>query len=408
MTVEFRLPDVGEGLGEAELLEWHVAPGDAVAEDQPLADVQTDKAVVVLPCPTTGRVLELRGEPGDTVAVGAVLAVFAAGDGDGAGPAPGPAPDAAESAATPAATAPEAPSATARPLASPAVRRLARERGVDLRAVRGSGPGGRIVREDVEAGAEAADGPAAPAPAPLPPEPGRTLPLRGLRRTIARSLSEAWRTVPHVIDFREVDVTAIAAARARLREHAERSGDPALARALTLTPLLVKIAAVALHRHPYVNASIDMDREEIALHPRAHVGIATATPDGLLVPVVHDAGAKSVAEIAVEAGDLGRLARERRATAAQLSGATFTVNNFGSLGIWLGTPIVKPPQVANLGFGRVDKRPVVVDDEVVVRPVMPLACSGDHRLLDGDVLAAFVSEVVALIEDPLLLLGDLR
>jgi pyruvate dehydrogenase E2 component (dihydrolipoamide acetyltransferase) len=419
---EFRLPDVGEGIDAAELVAWHVAPGDEVREDQPLCDIQTDKAIVALPCPATGTVAELRAEVGETVAVGEVLAVFSpdASHARAAGSGRRDAPRAAVATDGDAA-APAAP----RPLASPATRRRARELGIDLAAVSGSGPQGRILREDLDAGAAAPvpapepAAPEAPAPAPAAPQPparaparsadgaaDEVVPLTGTRRAIARSLTHAWRTIPHIIDHRQVDASRLLATRAGLRTAAER--DPDLARALTVTPLLVKIAATALRRHPRANAAVDLEREEVTLYGRINVGIAVAAPDGLVVPVIHDADRKSVHDIAREAAELTRAARERRLRPDQLAGLTFTVNNYGSLGIWLGTPIIPPGTVCNLGLGRVEDTPVAWSGEVVIRPILPIACSGDHRLLDGDTLAAFVSDVARLVEEPSLLLGELR
>jgi pyruvate dehydrogenase E2 component (dihydrolipoamide acetyltransferase) len=314
VPLEFRFPDVGEGTDSGELLEWHVVEGQDVREDDPLAEVETDKATVTIPCPTTGRVLELRANPGDRLPVGEVMAVFE--------PAAG-------------------------------VRR----------------------------------------PPTPPPRVDTVIPLRGTRRGIARAMTEAWQTIPHIIDYREADATELLAWRAKLRE---RAGDAHL----TITPLLLRIAVDALHRHPYVNAAIDLEREEITLHADYNIGIATATPDGLIVPVVHGANTKSVPELALEIAQLTRAARERRLRPDQLAGGTFTLNNYGSLGVWLGTPIIKPGEVANLGVGRVQERPVARGGQVVVRPIVALAVSGDHRVLDGHTLGAFVSDVVALIEDP--------
>lgn len=387
MALEFRLPDVGEGIASGELVEWHVAEGQEVREDEALADVQTDKAIVVIPCPTTGKVLELRAQEGDVVPVGDVLAVFAP-VAEGAGAASPPAP------------------AARRALASPAVRKLARERGVALAELAGSGPGGRIVREDVTAAAD--DGAPPPAPTLAPAGEDEVVPLRGVRRAIARTLTHAWQTVPHVTDYREVDATALARARTALKRHAERAGDVELAAAMTITPLMVKIAAHALGHHSRVNASIDLEREEITLRAARHVGVATAAPQGLVVPVVHHADTKSLAEVAREIAALTAAARAGRLTLAQQSGGTFTVNNYGALGVWLGTPIVRPPEVANLGVGRMQDQPVAVAGQVVVRPIIPLAVSADHRILDGDTLAAFVAEVVELMEDPVLLFADAR
>jgi pyruvate dehydrogenase E2 component (dihydrolipoamide acetyltransferase) len=405
-AVEFRLPDVGEGIDGGEIVEWRVAVGDHVDEDQELVEVQTDKAIVVIPSPATGVVTALGGAEGDRLDVGAVLAVIE--------------PD-APGAAPPSLEAPAAPSAPAggngtRPLASPATRRRARELGVELAAVAGSGPHGRILREDVERAAGGAapepvppSAPVPPArPAPAPPRPGEVVALRGVRRAIATTLTRAWQEIPHITDFREVDATRLLEARQALRRRAAERGEEELARALTPTPLIAAAAVRALAQHPYVNASIDLQREEITLHRHVNLGIATATPDGLMVPVVADADRLSVAELALAIAGLSRAARERRLGPDQLRGGTFTVNNFGGLGIWLGTPIILPPQVANFGIGAVRDRVVAVDGEPRVRPVCALSVSGDHRVLDGDTLAAFVTQVVEMLEEPLLIFEDLR
>jgi pyruvate dehydrogenase E2 component (dihydrolipoamide acetyltransferase) len=425
MTLEFKLPDVGEGIDAGELIEWHVAEGAEVEEDQPLADVETDKAIVTIPCPTTGRIVKLCAAVGEIVPVGAVMAVFEAvapsqpgapdgGDGRsterrGAEPAPAieagagaPAPSAGDGGSTPVADKPAPAQVARKPLASPAVRKLARDLGIDLALVASTGPGGRIVREDIEAIARP---PAAEVPAPIRAE---VVPLRGVRRTIARRMTEAWRTIPHITDYREVHASELVRVRAALQENAQQAGDERLAEAITITPLLVKIAVDALRQHPYVNASIDLERDEIRLHREYHIGIATAAPDGLMVPVVHHADRKSLAEVAVEITELAATARERRLRPEQLGGGTFTVNNYGGLGIWLGTPIINPPEVANLGVGRMQERAVVADGEIVARPIIALAVAGDHRVLDGHTLGAFVSDVVRLMENPSLLLAGAR
>ncbi len=370
MALEFRFPDIGEGIDAGELVEWHVEEGQLVREDDPMAEVQTDKAMVTIPCPTTGRVLELRVEVGAMVPVGEVMAVFETEAGAGQ-------------------TAPAPPTtSTGAPLASPAVRKRGSELGIDLSQVEGSGPGGRIELDDLER-AHGGDN-------------DRVVPLRGVRRTIARTMTEAWQTIPHITDYREVDATALLRWREQLREQA---ADEQLRRALTITPLLMWIAVEALRRHPYVNASIDMDREQITLHGHYNIGVATAAPDGLVVPVVRDADAKQIRGLALEVAELTGAAREGRLRPEQLAGGTFTLNNYGPLGVWLGTPIIKPGEVANLGVGRLQERPVAIDGEVVVRPIVALAVSGDHRVLDGHTLGAFVSDVVALIEDPALVAG---
>jgi pyruvate dehydrogenase E2 component (dihydrolipoamide acetyltransferase) len=364
MPFEFRFPDVGEGIDAGELVQWHVSEGQHVREDDPMADVQTDKATVTIPCPATGRVLELRVRAGEMVSVGEVMAVF----------------ETEYSEAGTRAQAP-APASPGVPLASPAVRRRAAELGVDLAEIRGSGPGGRIELVDLDRG-DSTD---------------RVVQLRGVRRAIARTMTQAWQTIPHIIDYREADASELLRWRDRLREQAP---DEPSRRAITLTPLLLRVAVTALRSHPYLNASIDMERAQITLHGAYHIGIATAAPDGLLVPVIRDADKKSVWELAHELAELSAAARERRLRPEQLKGATFTLNNYGALGVWLGTPIIKPGEVANLGVGRVQERPVAVERRVVVRPVVALAVSGDHRVLDGHTLAAFVTDVVGLIENP--------
>jgi pyruvate/2-oxoglutarate dehydrogenase complex dihydrolipoamide acyltransferase (E2) component len=372
--MEFRLPDVGEGIATAEIVAWQVAEGDHVREHQDLVEIQTDKATVVIPCPDL-------------------------------------------------------------PLAAPSTRLLARELGVALEDVAGSGADARILREDVERAAAGARPPtpsaepptpsaepptpsaepstpsaepAAPSAEPAAPsaEPGEVVPLRGVRRTIAHALTRAWQEVPRIVEYREVDATALLRARESLKQRALDRGDEPLARALTPAPLIVRAAVLAARDHPYVNASIDLEREQITLHRHYHVGIATAGPDGLIVPVVHDADRRSLADIAREIVALAQAARERRLTPAQLAGPTFTVNNFGSLGTWMGTPIVRPPEVVNLGVGAIRDRVVAVDGAPVVRPTLVLSVAADHRVLDGDTLAAFVDQVAALLEDPVLLFED--
>ena len=416
MALEFRLPDVGEGIATAEIVAWQVAEGDQVTEHQDLVEIQTDKATVVIPCPANGVITRLCGTPGDTLDVGAVLAVIEA---DGAAAAPvAPANGAGEPAARATAGAGAgAPARVGAPLAAPTTRRLARELGVALEDVAGSGPHGRIVREDVEraaAGSAASAAPKATAPTPSPmpsraaPTPGEVVPLRGVRRTIAYALTRAWLEVPRIIDYREVDATALVRARASLRRGALDRGDEALAKALTPTPFAVRAAVLAACEHPYVNASIDLEAEEITLHGHYHVGIAAAGPDGLTVPVLHDADQRSLAELAHEIVALSQAARERRLRPDQLAGPTITVNNFGSLGTWMGTPIVRPPEVVNLGVGAIRDRVVAVEGAPVVRATMVLSVAGDHRVLDGDGLSAFVDQVQKLLEDPVLLFEDLR
>jgi pyruvate dehydrogenase E2 component (dihydrolipoamide acetyltransferase) len=367
--IEFRLPDVGEGLTEGEILSWRVRPGDRVVRDQIIIEVQTDKSVVELPASVDGVVAELGGKVGDLLPVGAVLAVIATDD---------------------ASTMP----APRRPLASPATRKLAQELGVDLTAVAGSGPGGRVTRQDVEQAAQAVS-----TPTLALEDDVEVVPLRGLRRRIAETMTQAWHEIPHITDFREVDATELVRVQARLRARLE----PEVAR-LTFLPLFVKAVASALGRHPALNASVDLAAGTVTYHRRRHIGIATATADGLIVPVLRDADRKSLAEIAREANTLAEAARARTVKPAQTAGGTFTITNAGSYGGWFGTPVIRPPEAAIAGFGRIHDAVVPVDGAPAVRPLLPLAVAADHRLIDGDVLGAFAADLAELLADPVLLL----
>lgn len=427
--LEFRLPDVGEGLSEAEIVEWAVAVGDTVAEDQPIVSVNTDKSIVDIPAPTAGTIVELGGEVGDVLPIGALLAVIAVDD-DATGPATPPAgtddaPVASSAAPSPAGPfqpvgaapsdgeRPPADQGARKPLrAAPATRRLATELGVDLTAVNGTGPNGRITADDVRAAART---PAAPATAgatqhPAAPRatsagrpargetPDRTEPLRGTRRQIARTMAAAW-SVPHITDFREIDAAELVRVHGRLRD---RIGGGRL----TFLPLFVRAAAAALRRHPSFNARIDVEADEITYRSSVNIGIAAATQHGLVVPVVADADHRSLEDIAEEIARLAEAARAGRLEPGDSADGTFTISNFGSYGTWLGTPIIRPPEVAIAGFGRIADRVVAVDGQPVVRPVLPLAVATDHRLNDGADLGAFAATLADLLRDPVLLLAE--
>ncbi len=422
---EFLLPDVGEGLREGEVVKWHVAPGDTVNADQIIVDVETDKAIVEIPSPVSGTIVRLGGEPNDVLPIGAVLAVIATG---GAAPAPsGRSPGApAESIEVPQAPAPgsspPAPRAApaskpvGRALASPATRKLARTLGIDLTQIRGTGSRGQITRTDVERFAErgqapaaASEPPAAPAaampPAPTVPAPvgeDRVEPLRGLRRQIAMSMEQAWRRVPHIFAMDDIDATELVRARASLNDELGMRGIK-----LSYMPFFVKACVAALMAHPRFNASLDMEREEIIYRHRYNIGVATATPDGLIVTVVHDADRKGLAEIGEEIASLGALARERRVSLEQLSHGTFTISNYGSYGGLMGTPIIRPPEVAIAGFGRLHEAVVPVDGQPAVRMRLPFCVSTDHRVNDGEHMGAFIDVMTRTLQDPVRLLAHL-
>jgi len=342
----FRLPDLGEGLTEGEVARWHVAEGQEVAEDDPLVDIQTDKATVEIPSPYAGTVLKVLVAEGDVVPVGTELVVIGA-PGESA-PAPETRP------------VPEAP--TARVQATPVVRRIAQDLGVDLETVPGSGPGGRITEEDVRA----ASG----------PSEGRREPLRGIRRVIAEHMARAHREVPPVTWVEECDFEDVALDR--------------------LLPTVVKACAESLIEYPELNARLDGDA--IVYLERYDVGVAVQTDDGLVVPVVRGAEAKSVDELATEIADLADRARSGSLAADELRGSTFTVSSAGKLAGLFQTPIVNHPEVAILSIGRVAPRAVVRDDEIVVRRMGTLALTFDHRVVDGARAAAFGLAVIARIE----------
>ena len=408
---EFKLPDVGEGLSEGEIVRWHVAPGERVGVHEILVDVQTDKAIVEIPAPVSGVLTRLGGNPGDLIAVGATLAVI---DSDETPAEPErSAGEAGGREAAPAAGASDSPSgasggsAASRPgrvRASPAVRKLARERGVDLGTVKGSGGRGQITREDVEAAAAASgeEEQAAPGRIASPPPSGedRVEALRGLRHRIAQTMSAAWREVPHIFSMRDVDARDLVRARESVNAVHAPSGPR-----IGYLPFLVQACAAALRAHPRFNASLNLEAREIVYRHRCNIGIATATPDGLIVTVVHDADTKGLRELSEEIRRLSGRARERKVTPAELSGGTFTISNYGSYGGGTGAPIIRPPEVAIAGFGRVHDAVVAVDGQALVRPVLPLCVSTDHRLNDGEHLHAFMESIARHLCEPAHLLG---
>ncbi len=396
---EFKLPDIGEGLAEAEVGKWLVGVGDRVEEDQAVVEMMTDKATVELPAPGSGVITELRATEGDVVKTGAVLYVLETEAPAAAPPAAGhPVPSHTAAAAAPAA-APDA----AGVLAPPAVRKLARELGVDLAAVKGSGPGGRVSAEDVKRHAVTAAAPAAAA-APATETPlveGRRVRLRGVQRRMAETMALSARTIPHVTGFHELDAGAFAELATRLRREAESAG-----KRFPFDTLLVRAAAYALRRHEIFNASLDEERAEIVFHDHVNVGIATATPDGLIVPVVKDADRLSLHDLAAEVDRVTADARAGRASPADLRGGTFTISNTGAWRGALGTSLIRPPEVALVAFGRIEEKAVVRDGAVVARPVMPMSVTFDHRVIDGEQGLTFALTLRALIEEPAAVEGD--
>ena len=407
--LEFRMPDVGEGLAEAEVLKWLVKVGERVAENDPVAEVETDKAVVTMPAPATGTMAELTVSEGERVKVGSLLFVM---DLDGAATsttagAPEKEVEAVVSRAGPAprGTGQAGEGASARVLAAPVVRKLAEAKGIDLESVPGSGPRGRITREDVEGFVQKRDEPLSASAAAAPEEPGKQverIPLRGLRRRIAEAMTLSARTIPHVCGFHEIDAAPLTNLRARFRPRAE-----AVSIRLTYLPFIVRATVLALEQHPYLNASIDEKELVISLKKRFNVGIAIATEEGLVVPVLHGADRLGILELARRIEALGLAARERRLQPADMRGGTFTITNVGQAGGWFGTSIIRHPEAAILGVGRISKRPVVRDGQIVVGSVLPISLTFDHRILDGDGALAFVQSLRDQLERPeQLLLGE--
>ena len=393
----FKMPDLGEGTVDAEIVAWHTKPGDAVAEDQLIVEVMTDKAAVEVPAPVSGRVVSITGTPGDKVAVGSPLIVFEVGEANAPSEAPVATATSMQPAAQPAAAPMPTPAAapapgappTARPgrvMASPANRRRAREAGIDLATVVGSGPGGRIVRGDLDS----ADGRSATSG----PETSE-IKVIGLRRLIAERMSEAKRNIPHFAYVEEVDVTELEA----LRRHLNLS-PPAGAAALSYLPLVVKAMTRVLDSFPQCNVLYDAARGVLVRHRAVHVGIATQTPDGLKVPVVRNAHALGLWEVAGEIRRLAERARSGKATRDELSGSTITVTSLGKLGGIASTPIINAPEVAIIGLNKAVERPVVHQGAVVVRRIMNLSSSFDHRFVDGYDAAAMIQALKELLEHP--------
>ncbi len=502
MAVEFHLPDLGEGMVEAELVRWLVKPGDTVALDQAIAEVQTDKAVVEIPSPAAGAILTLNVEEGQTVPLDTLLLTIEDGRQDGlpaapaastpiaaaastapaAAPTPPPAPAAlapapsgqnvqareeesqlvattSARATEPAATPPGANGANGhhdesgsgrwteasiapqrRALATPAVRRLARELDIDIAAVRGSGPAGRVLAEDLRMAAPAISnqqsavspareqapavsvstdedtltaGGVAPmaAVAPRVTMPGdaetgpaeERLPLRGLRKRIAENMLLSTSTMPQVTCFVEVDASGLVALRRAVKPAADAQGV-----AFSYLPFIVKALVQTLRQYPYINGSIDDASKEIVLKRHYHIGIATATPDGLLVPVLRHADRLTVLDIARELGRLAEAGRARKLAIDELRGSTFTISNFGAVGGYFATPLINPGEAAILGLGRIVERPWVVEGRVEPRPILPLSFSADHRLIDGELAMRFLGSLTQVLENPNTLILEMR
>jgi pyruvate dehydrogenase E2 component (dihydrolipoamide acetyltransferase) len=422
----FRLPDLGEGLTEAEVIEWRVAEGDVVEVDQVVVEVETAKATVEVPCPYAGRVVALHASPGDVHSVGLPLITVAAADGTdepaghatyreeeragsgavligyGTGHGAGRRRRARTARGQQSTQAP--PAAPERPAASrvisPIVRRLARERGLDVADLRGTGAGGVVTRADVEAGGTPQPTPA-PAPQPAPGQAGETrVPLTGVRKAIADKLSRSRREIPEATVWVDVDATGLLEARAAMN-----AADPE--HPVSVLALLARICVQGLARHPELNARVDTEREEIVRSTAVHLGLAAQTERGLVVPVVRDAHAMSTRQLAQAVAATTAAAREGTLAPAATSGSTFTLNNYGVFGVDGSTPIINHPEAAIVGLGRIVDKPWVVDGRLEVRKVTQVVLAFDHRVCDGGTAGGFLRYVADCIERPAVLLADL-
>jgi pyruvate dehydrogenase E2 component (dihydrolipoamide acetyltransferase)/2-oxoisovalerate dehydrogenase E2 component (dihydrolipoyl transacylase) len=400
-TMDFALPELGEGLYEAELIRWLVQPGDTVKRGQPLLEVMTDKATMEVPAPFAGKVNSVVGEPGSKLTVGQSILTFQQ---DGARESTAttpqrPAMAVAEKTAAVAASSNGAASNGPTVVAAPSIRHLARKLNIDLSRIRGSGPAGRILLDDITPLISPDHGGAKPRSPATPPEfgrPGTRIKLQGVRRKIAEHLVDAKRRIPHYSYVDECDVTELVRLRHGLRDACARNGIK-----LTYLPFFVKAVADALKEIPLVNSSLDEGSGEIVLHDKYHIGIAVATPNGLIVPVVRDVDKKDIFTIATEVERLGMEGKAGRSRREDLKGSTFTITSIGGVGGLISTPIINHPEVGIMGVGKVVRRPVY-DPDGHIKPaeLVYLSFSFDHRVLDGAVGAAFGNAVKRHLERP--------
>lgn len=415
---EYRFPELGEGLHEGEIIKVLIKPGATVTDDDIIMEVQNDKAIVEVPCPVNGKVLEVLVKDGQVCHVGELVAVIDA-EGDlpeQATPAAAEEPkkeEAAPASAPAAAPAPEAKAANAQVLATPSVRKYAREKGVDLTQVSGTGKNGRITRDDVNGfgGAPAAAEAAAPAEekaasageakaaAPVaagtPYRPEERVPFKGIRKAISNAMVKSVYTAPHVTIMDEVDVTELVALRAKYKPYAEKKGSK-----LTYLPFIVKALVAACRQFPIMNSTLDEQNQEIVYRKYYNIGIATDTDNGLIVPVIEDADRKNIFMVADTIRDLAARGRDGKLAPNELRGSTISISNIGSAGGMFFTPVINFPEVAILGTGRISEKPVVRDGEIVAAPVMALSLSFDHRLIDGATAQNFMNYIKQLLAQP--------
>jgi pyruvate dehydrogenase E2 component (dihydrolipoyllysine-residue acetyltransferase) len=395
---EFKFPDVGEGIAEAEIVRWLVKEGDLVKEDQELVEVETDKAVVTINSPYTGKIEKLYSQEGQVIKVGDLLTTIEGGSEAAAAVDSG----GKDSGTVVGSLGEEQETEVVRPvLATPAVRALAKQVNVELAGVKGTGPGGRITKEDVEKAAVSV----APETGAVTDAHGTVerIPLRGIRRTVAKRMAEASRRVADVTIWHDADITELAELRAKENQMIAAPGVK-----LTYLPFLIKAAVAALKAHPYFNASLDEEAQQIVLKKYYNVGIAVDTNEGLMVFVVKRADQKTIAELAREGATLAEKARLRKIELADLRGSTFTITNYGVVGASYGTPIINHPEVAILGIGKIEDRPVARNGQIVIRKMMPLSLAFDHRVIDGVEAGRFLGIVIQHLENPDLIAAPVK
>ncbi|RBW70011.1 dihydrolipoamide acetyltransferase family protein [Bacillus taeanensis] len=430
MAFEFKMPDIGEGIHEGEIVKWFIKPGDEVKEDDIIAEVQNDKAVVEIPSPVDGKVLEVKAEEGQVVVVGDVVVTFEAEGYEDSGSAPAAAEEKAEEPkaeeTAPAKTAPAASAEvdeSARVIAMPSVRKYAREKGVNIRQVQGTGSNGRVLKDDIDsflsggaapaqdtavteekqapAAEETKAAPAAAQAVPAGQYPETREKMSGIRKAISKAMVNSKHTAPHVTLMDEVDVTALVAHRKKFKQVAADKGIK-----LTYLPYVVKALVSALREYPALNTSIDDKADEIIHKHYYNIGIAADTDKGLLVPVVKDADRNSIFNISNTINELAGKARDGKLSGEEMKGASCTITNIGSAGGQWFTPVINHPEVAILGIGRIAEKPIVRDGEIVAAPVLALSLSFDHRIIDGATAQNALNHIKRLLNDPQLLVME--
>src|SRR4030067_1656861 len=392
MPFDFTLPDLGEGITEGEIRKWIVKEGDSVEEHQTVLEVETDKAVVEVPSPKKGKILKINKEEGDIAKVGEVLMTIAE-EGEAIEEKPKAEAPAVEERPKSVSVVGVRPEEEEGILAAPAVRSFAKELVVNLEIIKGSGPGGSITKEDVTKVSEKVKKTAEDLYGL-----SERVPLKGLRRTIAKNLLTAHQTMVFVTIMDEADVTDLWNIREREKTVLQEKGIH-----LTFLPFFMKALQHSLVEHPYLNASVDGEKEEIILKKYFNIGIAVDTPDGLMVPVIKDVDKKTVRELALEIQDLSQKAKERKIKLEEMRGSSFTISNWGHFGGTFATPVIIYPDAAILGTGRIADKPWVKEGQIVIRKILPLSLTFDHRVTDGADAATFLSKVIRYLEDPGLL-----